>query len=175
MIVALVDEATDPVVTLNVADVAPAATVTLVGVDAAAVLLLDSETVQPPDGADPFSTTVPCEVDPLVTELGLRETEDKAGGKTVTSAVLVIPAFVADIVEELDDATAEVAIGKVVLDDPCGTVTLCGTDALAPLLLDRLTTMPPDGATELSVTVPCELVPPVTLDGLAARLESTIG
>jgi hypothetical protein len=39
---------------------------------------------------------------------------------------------------------------------PSGTVTLAGTLA-APLLLESITTVPPAGATLLSVSVACEV------------------
>jgi hypothetical protein len=43
---------------------------------------------------------------------------------------------------------------KVALVAPAGTVTLAGTVATAVLLLDRVTTVPPDGAGLFNVTVP---------------------
>lgn len=63
--------------------------------------------------------------------------------------------------------TVVVAIVKVALVAPAGTVTLAGTVA-APTLLDSETTRPPDGAALVNVTVPCDVVPPVTLVGLSA-------
>lgn len=44
---------------------------------------------------------------------------------------------------------------------PAATVTVAGTCA-AGLLLDRVTTAPPAGASLVRVTVPIEEVPPVT-------------
>ena len=55
---------------------------------------------------------------------------------------------------------------------PAGTVTLDGTVAIEVLLLDRATTVPPEGALALSVTVPVELPPPVTLAGFKANDET---
>ena len=63
-------------VTVNVAIVAPAGTVTLAGTCADA-LLLDSVTVAPPAGAGPLSTAVPVELFPPITVVGLSEREDR--------------------------------------------------------------------------------------------------
>ena len=48
--------------------------------------------------------------------------------------------------------------------EPAGTVTEAGTVALVELE-DRLTTVPPVPAAPFRVTVPVELVPPVTVVG----------
>jgi len=64
---------------------------------------------------------------------------------------------------------------KVALVALPGTVTLAGTLATPGLLLDRLTTAPPLGAGALSVTVPVEELPPVTLVGLRLSDESVGG
>lgn len=85
-----VGEATGNVVTWNVAVVAPADTVTLIGTVAAAVLLLVRVTTAPPEGAAAFSAKVPVEDVPPVTVSGLTETEETAGGLTV-SVVLCMP------------------------------------------------------------------------------------
>src|SRR5260370_40259278 len=57
----VVDASTALVLTVNVALVAPAAIVTLDGVLATFVLLLESVTTAPPEGAAPLSVTVPVE------------------------------------------------------------------------------------------------------------------
>ena len=72
---------------MNVAEVAPAATVTLAGTVAADVLLLDSVTVRcaavPAAGA--FNVTVPVEfVIPPGTLVGLRETDETEGRLTIS-------------------------------------------------------------------------------------------
>jgi hypothetical protein len=79
------------VVTVNVAVVAFAATVTLAGTWAAAVLLLDSVTTAPPAGAGPFSVTVPVDELPPSTEVGLKPTEFSAAAVTVKLAFWVPP------------------------------------------------------------------------------------
>jgi hypothetical protein len=66
-----VDVVTALVLTVNVALLAPAATVTLAGTVAVAVLLLESETAAPPVRAGPLSVTVPVAEDPPVTLVGL--------------------------------------------------------------------------------------------------------
>jgi hypothetical protein len=78
----IVDEvlaATGLVVTVKVAVVAPAATVTLAGTCAAAVLLLDRVTAAPPAGAAPFNLTVPVEEVPPMTDVRLRPRELSVG------------------------------------------------------------------------------------------------
>jgi hypothetical protein len=75
------------VVTVNVLEAVPAATRTLDGTVAAAVLLLERLTVAPPAGAFPVSMTVPVEGVPPVTLVGLSDTADSASGATVRVAV----------------------------------------------------------------------------------------
>jgi hypothetical protein len=74
----VVDPATALVLTVNVAVVAPAATVTLEGTLATVVLLLESATIAPPAGAGPLSVTVPAEEFPPVTLVGFSESEERA-------------------------------------------------------------------------------------------------
>ena len=80
--------ATGIVVTVNVAVVAFAATVTLAGTIAAGLLLVRATTA-PPGGAAAFSVTVPVDELPPLTELGLSATEVRFAGVTVNVAVLV--------------------------------------------------------------------------------------
>ena len=68
--------------------------------------------------------------------------------------------------------TAAVVIAKVVFVAPPLTVTLAGAVATAALLLPSDTTMPLDGAALVSVTVPCDGLPPITLVGLRATVDS---
>jgi hypothetical protein len=66
--------------------------------------------------------------------------------------------------------TEPVAMGKVALVAPAGTVTLAGT-AAAALLLDRAMVTPAAGAGPLSVTVPVAGSPSTTAVGLRVKAE----
>jgi hypothetical protein len=90
VIVTPVEAATGIVVTVKVAVVFPADTVTDEGTVAAALLLL-SEISAPPAGAAPFSVTVPVELTPPATLVGLKLSEVKTAGVTVKAAVPVPP------------------------------------------------------------------------------------
>ena len=53
-------------------------------------------------------------------------------------------------------------------------VTVDGTLARDGWLLDKFTTIPPDGAAALSVTVPIEEAPPATTVGLTVKEARTV-
>jgi hypothetical protein len=92
VIIDVVRDGTPKVVTVNVREVLPARTVTLAGTVAAAVLLLERVTTAPPVGAALLRVTVPLELFPPTTVVGLRETEDTVtAGVTVRVAVRVVP------------------------------------------------------------------------------------
>ena len=78
-------------VTVKVAAVAPAATVTLDGTVATAVLLLESWMVTPADGAAPLRVTVPVDGLPPTTFDGFNFNEDSVGRVIVSVAVFVTP------------------------------------------------------------------------------------
>jgi hypothetical protein len=69
------------------------------------------------------------------------------------------------------DVTALVEAVKVAVLLPAATVTEDGTVTDA-LLLESATSIPPEGAATVSVTVPVADVPPVTLVGLSASDDS---
>jgi len=77
--------------TAKVAVLDPDATVTLAGTVATLVLVLDKVTVVPLFGAGPVRVTVPVDVPPPRSELGLKETDEAAGAVTVNDAVFVVP------------------------------------------------------------------------------------
>jgi hypothetical protein len=135
-------------------------------------LLLERETTAPPDGAGPFRVTVPVEDVPPITEAGFSVTELSVAAVTVRVAVCVVP-YVADIVGEVLAATGLVVTVKVAVVAFAATVTVAGTCAAAVLLLESVTTAPPMGAGALSVTVPLELLPPITDAGLMTT-EATV-
>ena len=87
-IVALVEVVTVLVVTLNLADVEPAPTVTVCGT-VALLLLLRRLIVMPPVGAAVPNVTVPVEAFPPATVVGLKVSDFSTGGFTVSVAVCV--------------------------------------------------------------------------------------
>ena len=91
LMVVLRVEVTTRVVTVKVADVIPAATVTELGTVAIEVLLLERLTEIPFDGAGPFRVTVPVEGVPPLTVEGLRVSEETLGADTVSRWLLVLP------------------------------------------------------------------------------------
>ena len=95
-IVTEVEMRTPEVLTVNVALLAPAGTVTLGGT-LPAPLLLASATCAPLAGAGPLSVSVPVEdCTPPITLVGFSESEERVGGGrgaavTLSEAVLVTP------------------------------------------------------------------------------------
>src|SRR6267378_4150887 len=180
--VTAVDAATALVLTVNVALVAPATTVTLEGTVAAAVLLLESATCTPPAGAAPLNVTVPVEnCAPPTTLVGFSVSEERVGagggaGATVIEAVRVTPPKATEMVTAVDAVTALVLTVNVALVAPAATVTLEGTLAAAVLLLESATCAPPAGAAPLNVTVPVENCgPPIILVGFSVSDERVAG
>ena len=161
------------VVIVNVADVAPAGIVTDAGTRARVALLLLSVTVVAVVDAR-LSVTVPVELVPPRTDVGFRLSALNVIGAwlTVRVAVFVTAPAVAVMTALVVALTAVVVTVKVAVDAPAATVTDEGK-AAATLSLDRLTTTPPVGAGEPSVTVPVTFVPPLTAVGLTATAVNT--
>jgi hypothetical protein len=165
------------VVTVNVALVFPAATVTVAGTVPTPVLLLERVITAPPEGAAPLSVTVPCELAPPLTLVGFNVSDDRLTalpGVMVSVACCELLPMLAVIVPVVLVVTAVVLTVKVALVAPGATATLDGTLAEL-LLLASVTSVPAAGAAALRVTVPVELPPPVTLVGLSASEETVIG
>jgi hypothetical protein len=165
------------VVMLNVADFAPAGTVTLAGTVAAAFELLKFTTT-PLDGAGTFRCTLfDVDVTLPTSVAGDRvsaDSADKATGLTVKIDVLVTPPQAADTVTLVATATLVVVIVNIADVAPAGTVTLAGTTALA-FELRRVTTAPLDGAGAFKETVAIEATPEATEAGLSESELNTAG
>src|SRR3989441_640025 len=190
-IVAEVDAVTDTVVTVNVALVAPAGTVTLPTAGTLATApRRERVTSAAAVGAVALNVTVATEELPPTTLVGFSPKPDTvrggggAGGETVSRAVLVTPPKEAEMVAEVDAVTDTVVTLNVVLVFPAGTVTLptagamaapaatvtlAGTVATRVLLLERVTAVAAEGA-GLMLTVPCEVLPPATVAGVSVTL-----
>jgi hypothetical protein len=134
------DTATVP--TLKVVVFAPEETVTVEGTVAMDRLLLVSGTEMPSLGATPFSFTVPVQVAPPTTVLGLIDSKLNAGAATVKVVDSTESPLLAVMVTGVEDATGMVITLKVTLVAPAGTVMLEGTAATEGLLETRDTAIP---------------------------------
>ena len=137
---------------------------------------VDSSTALPPEGAGEAMVTVPVELLPPVTVLGLKIIEvTLIPGVTVTEAcALLFPTFAVKVTTVLLRTNKLSAVAwNVAIVAPAGTVMLggtCGnTEALSEL---SPTTDPPEGAGALKVTVPVEVPPFAMVVGLNASDET---
>ena len=105
------------------AELAPEATVTLLGVTALELLEVRLTTV-PPEGAFPLSVTVPFDELPPTTEAGETVIPVGTAGLTVTITVIATFPDLAVTVTGVAVDTTELAIVNVAVVDPEGTVTL---------------------------------------------------
>ena len=165
--------ATAVVFTVNVAELFPAGTLT-VARTVAEELLLESFTVIPPVGAAPLRVTVPVELVPPVTEVGVRLTPVKAGAVSVSVAETVTPFQVPEIVADFWEETPVVFTEKAADVCPAWIFTLAGTVTFERLLLSR-TVAPATGAPPSRVTVPVADCPPGRELGETEMLASARG
>lgn len=167
------------VATAKIRVLVPAATVTLAGTVAAAVLLLDSVTTAPPEGAALLNVTVPVAAFPPTTDAGLTLTLDRLGAGAAPGVTVSVAERAtsndAVIVTDLVLDTANVVTVKVADVWPAGTMTIGGGVATDKLFVESVTETPPDGAGERSTTVPVAFAPPATLAGLSVTDDSNGG
>jgi hypothetical protein len=174
--VSVVAAVTALVVIVNVADVAPAATVTLAGTVPTVVDDDANVTTAPPVGAARVRVTVPVTNTPPVAAETFVVTVEMAaaGGVTVTIAVPVDPLVDAVIVAFVLATTVPAVTVNVAVRAPAATVMETGTLATAALLDESVTTFPPTGALIESVTVPV-VVPRLATFALANVTLDTFG
>jgi len=164
---------TATVLTVKVAVLRPAGTVTLAGT-VAAVFTVDRVISAPSGGAAPLKVTVAVEDAWPTTVAGLRAIELRAAGVTVRFALLVTPEYAADTAPVALAVTPEVVTANVALVAPAGITTLAGTTA-AGLVSERVIVAPPGGARPVRVTVAVELLPPTTEVGFRVKVDSAAG
>lgn len=154
--------------TLKVAEVLPAAIVTVAGTVAAPELELARAIESPPVGAGPEIETVPVTavVELPFTELGETASDESEAGCTFTDACCELDPKVAVTLADVADATADVVAVNIPVFKPVVTVTLAGTETAVALEVSLTTTTPlPDPGDAFKVTVPFDFVPPTTVDG----------
>ena len=155
-----------PVVALNVAEVAAAATVTEAGTVRVEFVLV-RVTLAPPVGAGWLKLTVQ-----VLEELGPRLVGTQASEETVADGVRVmvvlaeVPLYVAVTVALWELEIVAAVAWKLAVVEPAPTVTDAGTVKPDVLLFDRVTTVPPLGAAMDSVTVQVEADPDVSVAGV---------
>jgi hypothetical protein len=164
VIVAVPFDPTTVVVIVNVASDLPPGITTAIG-GMAATPSLDNETITPPGGAGPVRVTVPVEDFPPLTLAGLNVKVESAGGVIVRVAFTLDLPTVAVRVSTVCADTDCVFTVKLTDSFPAGIVTFAGN--VKPAWAEvKATDTPPVGATPVRATVPIELVPPATVEGL---------
>lgn len=86
-----------------------------------------------------------------------------------------MPAYPALMLTVVFVLTAAVDIGKVTDSVLAEIMTFAGTAALLGLLLLKVTTIPVAGAGPVKVTLPTELVPPLSMAGFKVTEASAAG
>jgi hypothetical protein len=143
---------TVPAVAVKVAVVAPCATVTEAGTEAAA-FELERVTRMPPAGAGAAIVTVPCVVCELKIAPEVSATPVGTIGLTVKLALRLTPPLDAVIAALVIEVTVPAVAVKLAVIAPGATVTEPGTDAAA-LELESVRVTPPEVAGAEMVTVP---------------------
>lgn len=166
-------EETGTVVRLNAALVLPAAMVTEAGT-VPATLSEARETEYPPVGATEATETTPLPVVPPTPDGALKETFTVDGAVIAKLADMpdLFASTIAVILAEVLVPTAMVLIVKLVEVVFSAIVAEAGTVAF-PLLLDKVTVNPPEGAGLVMVNVPVDGLPPTTEAGLNVSEEAT--
>jgi hypothetical protein len=130
---------------------------------------IDAPALNVADPLEPTATLMPAGAD--VTRSPLRPVAETvnvavpplAAGFTVNVPVRVTPPDAPEIVTDAEAVTALDVTVNVPLVAPAAIVMLAGTVAAVVLLLESVTTAPPEGAAALSVAVPVAFaLPPVT-------------
>src|SRR5499426_3520008 len=164
------------VVTVKLAEAAPAGTVTI-GWGRATRLLVESVTVTPPASAGPLRNTVPETLLPPTTVAEASVTDDRSGGAfgsgpRFRNTVFVTPPAVALTLTVVPMTTGLVVTVKLAALFPAGIETVGGTWTTDGLSLVSVTAPPPGGASMTSDTVPRVEVPPIRPVGLAPKASS---
>lgn len=145
----------------------------VIDVGTAATGLLEARfTLKPELGAGTLSVTVPVELPPPATAVGVSaRAVGKGGGVMVSEPLAELPPAEAVIFAVPVVATAFVVTVNTPEDWPAGIATVLGTVTL--VLSDfSVHLRPPVGALAVRVTVPVDVFPPTTLDGEKETLES---
>jgi hypothetical protein len=137
------------------------------------VNVIDAPALNGADPLEPTETLMPAGLDvtrsplrPVAETVNVAVPPPPAAGFTVSVPVRVTPPAEPEMVTDADVATVLDVTVNVPLVAPAAMVMLVGTVAAVVLLLDTVTTVPPDGAAAESVAVPCAFaLPPVTLVG----------
>ena len=160
----IVSTATTGSVAEKVAESSPASTMTIEGavIPGCPTVML---TVHPPAGAFPVSVIVPVTVLPPTGMLLGNPIVNTRGASTfsvpLTDRLPVVPV----ITMLVSTAVTNVDVVKIAVVAFPGTVTVVGT-LTSGLALINVTTIPPAGAGDCSVTIPEVFRPPVTLAGV---------